>query len=682
MAKQIGRYTIVSELGRGGMGVVYKAWEESLQRHVAIKMLADQYAEDESVVARFMREARAVADVHHANIVQVFCVDTHDGQPYFVMEYVEGESLGDCIERENKLHPRKAVSMLKEAASGLAAAHARGVVHRDIKPANLMLSRHGNVKVVDFGIARVEGPETKLTATGMAMGTPAYLSPEVCLAKSVDQRSDIFSLGVVLYEMLTGETPFNADSPLALMSKVVEARIPDLLELDGEIDPALYAILKVMLAPEPHNRYADCHQLMADLDDYLAGQTPRHAGKAGTGPAEDVPEEATMAMATPAVGQLQKPHSAPVNTGQKRSGKGLILAAVAGVLILGGASAASWWALTQSSFSLPGFSQRGDDAPGTIEEVAVSLGTTERPAEISAVKSETEATMDVENGAGSGVEPIADTSVPTDQPLTATASDDVTPLAEEAAQQTAGTAWSASDKQAVTDAVAQNQGQSQDQGQQGRGADAADASVPGERLASTNNTSPVETTLGDMAEQNSRTPAPSSSTSQTLAEEPASQPGNVPQTQPERRAPAWDPADPRVAVVVVGDRLGAPAIQGRVEQSLDHAGFRLFDADLVEAPQRGSMAGFARALRDGGADVLVFVELEAAGQSQLSYYGRNETLTLANVTLRVVQLHDNKVMGPRWQQPMRYTQLNAEQQAYEMGGAIAQATLRQLGRLP
>ncbi|MEX0916329.1 MAG: serine/threonine-protein kinase, partial [Wenzhouxiangellaceae bacterium] len=222
MNKQIGNYTVVAELGRGGMGVVYKAREESLQRFVAIKMLGNQLVDNESVALRFMREARAVADLNHPNLVQVFRVDRHEDQPYFVMEYVEGESLKHLIQRERKMQPLRALQILKEVAAGLAAAHAKGVIHRDIKPENIMLTRYGGVKVVDFGIARVDEPGTRLTTTGIGLGTPSYLSPEVCLSQDVDQRSDIFSLGVVLFEMLTGDTPFKSDSPFELMTKVVE----------------------------------------------------------------------------------------------------------------------------------------------------------------------------------------------------------------------------------------------------------------------------------------------------------------------------------------------------------------------------------------------------------------------------------------------------------------------------
>lgn len=280
----IGKYEIVTELGRGGMGVVYKAWEESLRRHVAIKMLGDRLTQDEAVVTRFMREARSVADLNHPNVIQVFAVDTHEGKPYFAMEYIEGQSLSSLIEEQGKLSPRRAVKILSEVASGLSAAHNKGVVHRDIKPDNIMLTEHGGVKVLDFGIAQLEDQNSKLTGTGMAIGTPNYVSPEVCLAQDVDNRSDLFSLGVVFYEMLTGDKPFEADSPLQMMTNVVHSEVPDITKLNSEVEPRLRAILDHLLAKNPEERYQNAKQLLEDIKSYSAKALPAHAvGRAGAG---------------------------------------------------------------------------------------------------------------------------------------------------------------------------------------------------------------------------------------------------------------------------------------------------------------------------------------------------------------------------------------------------------------
>src|SRR6056297_2603884 len=364
MSKTIGNYEIVAELGRGGMGVVYKAREESLQRFVAIKMLGSQLIEDESVALRFTREARAVADLNHPNLVQVFRVDRHEGQPYFVMEYVEGEALKRLIQREDKMQPLRALQILKEVAAGLAAAHDKGVVHRDIKPENIMLTRYGGVKVVDFGIARVEEPGTRLTTTGIGLGTPSYLSPEVCLSQDVDQRSDIFSLGVVLFEMLTGDTPFKSDSPFELMTKVVEARMPDIKALNPNVDDGVKQILAKMIAKRPKLRYQNCNELVSDIEDYRAGRVPRYARDVAINatdsadPAQDAPggdaptevQPATPARAEPTVptervagdGAIADAGAgAGAEKGPGRGGR--LVAALALLLVVGGAGAWGVW---------------------------------------------------------------------------------------------------------------------------------------------------------------------------------------------------------------------------------------------------------------------------------------------------------------------------------------------------
>jgi serine/threonine-protein kinase len=237
MNERLGHYDIVEELGRGGMGVVYKGYESSLGRYVAIKVLAAAMAHDPVFVERFLREARAMAALNDPHIIQIYFIGQDEDQTFFVMEFIDGESLSDWIKRENKLAPSDALKILMDAAQGLATAHAQGVIHRDIKPGNIMITTRGVVKVADFGIALASNDvASKLTNTGALVGTPGYLSPEVCLGKAVDQRSDIFALGIVLFEMLTGHMPFNAESPLKLMLDVVEADIPDIREINPDVD--------------------------------------------------------------------------------------------------------------------------------------------------------------------------------------------------------------------------------------------------------------------------------------------------------------------------------------------------------------------------------------------------------------------------------------------------------------
>lgn len=340
------------------MGVVFKAWEESLQRFVAIKMLGDALTDDENLVARFLREARSVADLNHPNIVQVFAVDTHEGRPYFAMEFVEGQSLSELIRSSQRVEPKRAVTLLGQVASGLSAAHDKGVVHRDIKPDNIMLTRHGGVKVVDFGVARVDDPNTKLTATGMAVGTPNYISPEVCLGLDVDKRSDLFSMGVVLYEMLTGETPFNADSPLEMMTNVVQAEVPDITALNPSIDDGLRMILYHMLEKKPDYRYQDFHQVLEDIEAYTAGSPLPHASKATSQPTRkvDTAEVRSAAGGAP-----------PIEVDPAGSRLPLITAAVVAVLV---AISAGWWYFTAAPEHVPPVSGETGPAVDPVESIA------------------------------------------------------------------------------------------------------------------------------------------------------------------------------------------------------------------------------------------------------------------------------------------------------------------------
>jgi serine/threonine-protein kinase len=270
MPDKIGHYTILSELGRGGMGIVYKAREESLDRFVAIKVLTEKLTEDNTYLQRFVREARAAAGISHPNIVQIFFVGEEGGKPYFVMEYVTGRSLSQILRDEGKIGNPRAAQMILQAAHGLAAAHDKGIIHRDIKPANLILDDRGMVKIADFGLAMPVAQETRLTATGMLVGTPGYLAPEQCMGEKVDNRTDIYALGVTFYELLAGAPPFRGESPLALLRQILDEQPPDLATLNPDVDAETRAMVAKMIAKDRAQRYQDCHAIVSDLEDYLA----------------------------------------------------------------------------------------------------------------------------------------------------------------------------------------------------------------------------------------------------------------------------------------------------------------------------------------------------------------------------------------------------------------------------
>jgi eukaryotic-like serine/threonine-protein kinase len=260
-----GRYRMESLLGQGGMAQVYKGTDTVLGRPVAIKILAPQYAKDQSFVDRFRREAQSAARLNHPNVVGVYDTGSDDGTHYIVMEYVEGRTLADFLSSGGSLLPERAVELASSVCVALSEAHKAGIVHRDIKPGNIMVTRNGEVKVMDFGIARAATAET-VTATATVLGTASYLSPEQAQGKPVDARSDIYSLGIVLYEMLVGRVPFGGDSAVAVAYKHVQEAPEPPSRINPDISPSLEAVVMRALAKNPDNRYQTAEEFCADLD--------------------------------------------------------------------------------------------------------------------------------------------------------------------------------------------------------------------------------------------------------------------------------------------------------------------------------------------------------------------------------------------------------------------------------
>jgi serine/threonine protein kinase len=263
---QLGRYVIQSELGRGAMGVVYKATDSVLERAVAVKTvnitLEREYAD--KYEKRFYQEAKAAGSLNHPNIVTIHDVGKAGDVVYMAMEYIEGVELRTLIGEGKPLRLPQALSIAAQVAEGLAFAHQRGVVHRDIKPANIMVVANGPVKITDFGIARMRG-SGDLTQTGMLLGSPKYMSPEQVIGKRADQRSDLFSLGVILYEMLCGVAPFNGENVTALMYQIVNFVPPAPSSVNAAVPEMLDLIVAKMLAKPLEERYQDAAELARDL---------------------------------------------------------------------------------------------------------------------------------------------------------------------------------------------------------------------------------------------------------------------------------------------------------------------------------------------------------------------------------------------------------------------------------
>jgi hypothetical protein len=268
------RYELLDVLGRGGMGVVYRARDRVLDRVVAVKVLPLDRAQDPTSVARFEREALAVAGLSHRSIVAVFDSGTDQQTRFIVMEYLAGQSLAELLHDGRALRTDQAVDITVQVAAALAAAHRAGIVHRDIKPANVMLDEHGHVKVLDFGIARLASG-VSLTQTATVVGSAPYLAPELCRGAPADARSDIYALGCVLYALLTGRPPFTGEHPAAIVHQQLSAAPRAPIEFDPTIPAALSSLTLAMLAKDPDERPQDAQELVkalpAALDDATAG---------------------------------------------------------------------------------------------------------------------------------------------------------------------------------------------------------------------------------------------------------------------------------------------------------------------------------------------------------------------------------------------------------------------------
>src|SRR3954469_6303493 len=333
-----GRYRLDARIGSGGMSTVYRAFDTVLERQVAIKLMHREIAADADQLERFRREARAVAQLNHPHVVGVIDAgeapppDEPSGfgeptaMPYIVFEYAEGETLKDRTRRAGRLPIPEAVAYAIEIARALQAAHDRRIVHRDVKPQNVLIDSEGTAKVTDFGIAR-SLTEEGLTADGRVLGTTDYVSPEQALGHEVGPQSDLYSLGIVLFEMLTGDVPFTGENQVAVAMKHVRDELPDVQLRLPEVSSALAAVIDRATAKELEHRYSDDTQLIADLEDVLAIEAGRSGAATG---------EATAVLRTlPGSTRRRLPLRLRVSPARLIALLALIAAAVVVVLVLG-----------------------------------------------------------------------------------------------------------------------------------------------------------------------------------------------------------------------------------------------------------------------------------------------------------------------------------------------------------
>ncbi len=325
--QMLGAYRIIGQIGKGGMATVYKAYQASVDRYVAVKVLPSQLAESQEFATRFHQEARIIAKLEHPHILPVFDYGESDGVAYFVMRYLDAGTLKDKMEAGRPLPFDEIDRIFTQLADALSYAHGHGIVHRDLKPANALIDSQGNVFLTDFGIAKLlESASPRLTQTDAIMGTPAYISPEQAQGKPVDQRSDIYSLGIILYEMVTGGVPFVADTPLAVLFKHISDPLPLPSLVKPDIPAPIEQVILKALAKEPQDRFATAAEFVASWKRALEESETVHRAP------ETV--SAPTSYATPSDQTQRKP--APASRTVAKSGRstGLIVGCLAGACLL------------------------------------------------------------------------------------------------------------------------------------------------------------------------------------------------------------------------------------------------------------------------------------------------------------------------------------------------------------
>lgn len=272
--RKIGNYDIIGEIGRGGMGIVYKAYQVSLNRIVALKILPEQISGNNDLIVRFKREAKAAAQINHPNVVTIHEIGNDADIHYIAMEYIKGQTIDEFIKEKGQVEIKTALNIIQQVLKGLQAAHEKGIIHRDIKPQNIIIDNAGKVKLTDFGLAKMQDSSSvNLTASCSVIGTPSYMSPEQALGKDLDCRSDIFSTGLILFQMLSGKIPYSGDSPIVVLNKIINEELVAIRSFNSEVPDEVVRILNKATAKNKEDRFSSAFDMDKAIEDFLLGKT-------------------------------------------------------------------------------------------------------------------------------------------------------------------------------------------------------------------------------------------------------------------------------------------------------------------------------------------------------------------------------------------------------------------------
>jgi len=640
VGKQFGHYQVLGELGKGGMATVYKADELSLNRVVALKVMSPKISDDPTMIKRFKREAQAAAQLNHPAIVQIFAIGEEKGIHYFTMEYIRGKSLAQLRREKGSLTPGEAVPYLVQTAEALGEAHRHGMVHRDIKPSNIMLDKAGRVKVTDFGIAHVASAQTQLTVAGSFLGTPQYMSPEQCEGKPVDGRSDIYSLGVTFYELITGRSPFEAETPGSMLVKIVKGEFKPLQEIDPNIPAGVRTVIEKMLKTSPKKRYQNTDEVITALKN-LAKVVSQDTGATAFGK--------TMATVAPAA-------PAP-----KQKNRWLVPAAAAALLLVVLASAAIVFAPPRRRDTDVGEAKTPETAP--VESAApqtFKVGPAAPAPELSPATSEPPAAPEP-----AAKPPVAEAAV---KP----------PVSEEPVE----TAAAPAAKPPETVPAAKPAVKAPAPEPEPEPAMKPAAPAPAETVAAVVPEKPAALPTPQLPAKAASPPAvpavpapeaaaapepppaaPPKVSAPIEPPAPATQPGTevamVVQPPPAVPAVAPPPAPPKppadsLIVTTSGDYQLGGVVTSHAQSFLKGTGYGIVDKPLDAGQDAAAVAEFE-----------LLIEISRLGTTQLKYMGRTSDMHTDTLTMKLIRSGDGKLVAGPFKQTVQHTALNAEQKLEE-----------------